>query len=279
MVCYILLMRRRLGQVFLVDRNIIDKIVNFASVTGGEWIVEIGSGRGDLTEALLEKEAKVIALEVDRNLVKELRKRFVLLEGDRLFIYNVDFLKANLAKIRQELGIDEKLKCVSNIPYYITTPILTKLIDERDNFSDIYLTVQKEVADRLVAESSTSEYGSLTVFISYFFEIERLFNISRNCFRPVPRVSSTFIRLKPRQAPPVRVDDLDTFFKIVRLSFGNRRKKLRNAIKILVGRESVGKVEEISGISLDRRGETLTIEEFAILANAIFNIISQRKTS
>ena len=210
----------------------------------------------------------MVAFEVDPRLVLELRDRFALLLGDRFFLYDRDYLKVDLAGVFRELGIPGKAKLIANIPYYITTPILEKLIEERPFYSDIYLTVQREVAERITARPGTSEYGSLTIFVSYHFEPEILFHISPRSFRPVPKVSSSLLHLRPRPVPPVQVQDEALFFRIVRAAFGGRRKMLRTVLRNLFPDTDLDRLEKATGIALDRRGETLSMEEFARLANA-----------
>ncbi|MCD6087906.1 MAG: ribosomal RNA small subunit methyltransferase A [Candidatus Hydrothermae bacterium] len=268
-------MRRKLGQVFLVDRNILRKIVDAAGIVEDEWVLEVGAGKGDLTGLLLERGAKVVTFELDPGLILGVEREFALLKGERFFLYAMDFLKADLERIRRDLGAD-RFKFVSNIPYYITSPILVKLVENREHFSDIYITLQREVAERLSAKSSTFQYGSLTLFISYHFVVHRLFDISRTCFRPVPKVNSSFIRLEPRGTPPVIVRNERLFFDIIRASFGGRRKKLRNALRSIASRETIAELEARSDISLDRRGETLDLDEFARLAEELDGILRER---
>ena len=261
--------RSKLGQVFLKDKNILDKIVRYADVREGEWVLEIGPGRGALTEFLLMRGANVIAFEIDPKLVSELKKSYGLLLGDRLILVEEDFLRADLKEKLKEHGIPAPLKVVSNIPYYITTPILEKLIKERELFSEIYLTIQKEVARRLVASPDTSEYGSLTLYLAMFFDIEVLFNIPKTCFRPIPKVDSAFVKMKVREEPPIEVSDPKFLEKLIRFSFGGRRKKLKTVLKNNFGKLEFDKIESESGISLDRRGETLSLEEFEKLARTV----------
>ncbi len=261
--------RSKLGQVFLKDKNILDKIVRYADVKEGEWILEIGPGKGALTEFLLMRGANVVAFEIDPALISELKRNYGLLLGDRFFLFEEDFLKANIGKNLSEIGAPAPIKVVSNIPYYITTPILTKLIEERNLFSEIYLTIQKEVARRLVAKPDTNEYGSLTLYLMMFFDVEVLFDIPKTCFRPIPKVDSSFVRLRVREQPPIPVEDAAFLEKIIRHSFGSRRKKLKTVLRNNFGKLPFEEIEAESGISLDRRGETLSLEEFEKLARTV----------
>ena len=259
--------KSKLGQVFLIDKNIVKKAVETAEVTEGEWIIEVGPGKGILTEALLNTGANVIAFELDRKLIQKLKKDFYLLIGDRLWIFHEDFLKADIRRLAEDFGV-KKFKFVSNIPYYITQPIFDKLIRDKDLYSAIFMTIQREVAQRIIAKPGTSEYGSLTIYMNYHFVPKIEFGISSSCFRPRPKVSSSFISLHPRRNPPVQLKDERLFFRIVRASFSMRRKKLRTVLRSVMRSqfESVrNEAEEL--IDLDRRGETLSMEEFALLAN------------
>ncbi|MEO0228418.1 MAG: 16S rRNA (adenine(1518)-N(6)/adenine(1519)-N(6))-dimethyltransferase RsmA [candidate division WOR-3 bacterium] len=243
----------RYSQVFLKDSNILRKIVERAQIVEDEWVLEIGPGRGYLTNELLNAGARVIAIEVDKDLFTLLNREFLLFVNDRLFLYNEDFLKANLFEIFNRIGV-EKAKVVSNIPYHITTPILEKLVYSRALFPEIYLTVQKEVAERIVAKTGTKEYGSLSIFLNLYFDCKIEFKISRYSFSPVPRVDSAFISLRSKNTP-----DLKDFESFVRRLFTGRRKKIRTLLR------GMGKyhtfIEEKFSHYLDRRPEELEISQ------------------
>ncbi len=266
--------KSKLGQVFLVDKNIVSKMVRVADLPEDDWVVEVGPGRGILTEALLENGLNVIAFEIDRKLAHEVREKFRLLLNDRLFVFEEDYLKADVPSVFKELGV-EKAHFMSNIPYYITTPILDKLVREREFYRSIHLTVQKEVAERIVARASSDAYGSLTIYLNYYFEPKIEFFISNTCFRPIPDVHSAFLRLMPRKQPPIELRDEKLFFRIMRGSFSMRRKKLRTVLRSMFGKMDWERVEELSGIDLDRRGETLDMDDFARLSNAIHALKSE----
>jgi 16S rRNA (adenine1518-N6/adenine1519-N6)-dimethyltransferase len=267
-------MRAPLGQVFLVDKNILRKMVDSAEITEGEWVIELGPGSGNLTQFLLEKGAKVLAYEKDFAMVKTLKARFPLLIDDRLIIKEGDFLKIDVRRDLRELGVKPPVKFVSNIPYYITGKILRHLAESRGLYSPIFFTLQREVAERLVAKPRTKDYGFVTLLIQYSYDVQILFHISRTCFRPVPKVSSSLVRFIPRDYPPVEVEDEVLLFKVIKASFSARRKKLRRSLRTLLDRFSLERLEEsLEGkISLDRRGEELTLKEFALLANIIREI-------
>lgn len=243
----------RHSQVFLKDSNVLRKIVETARIKEGDWVLEIGPGRGYLTTELLNSGAKVIAIEIDKDLYSYLRKEFLLFLDDRLFLYNEDFLKINLEKVFEERRIFE-IKVVSNIPYHITTPIIEKLVYNRKYFPEIFLTVQKEVAERIVARTGTKEYGALSVFLNLYFDCKIEFKISRFSFSPVPRVDSAFISLKRKDTPDMR--DFELFVKRL---FGSRRKKIRTIIRSMG--KYVAQIEEKLPEFLDKRPEELTISQ------------------
>jgi 16S rRNA (adenine1518-N6/adenine1519-N6)-dimethyltransferase len=263
---------RRLSQVFLTDKNLLRKIVESSEIRENETVIEVGPGKGHLTERILERGARVVGIEIDRNLIRELRKKFTLLLDDRFYLIEGDYLKLNIKKLLEDLKIEFPLKFLSNIPYSITSQILLKLVEERKLYREIYMTLQREVAERLKALPNTDSYGSLSIYMQYHFEIEIMFYIKRGSFRPVPKVDSAFTRLKPRKYPPVTLKDEKLFFSIVRIAFSERRKKLRTLLKRRFDNSFIDEIEKISGISLDLRGETLSIKDFAKLANIIYDI-------
>lgn len=264
--------KSKLGQVFLVDKNIVNKIVRVSGVQEDDWVVEVGPGRGILTGALLKLGANVIAFEIDRKLAAELKEEFRLFVGDRLHIFEADYLKTDVGEVLKSLNVISP-RFISNIPYYITTPILDKLVAERELYRSIHLTLQKEVAERIVARAATTQYGSLTLYLNYYFEPKVEFTITKTCFRPVPKVDSAFISLLPRRTPPVELLDERVFFRVMRGAFSMRRKKLKTVLRSMFGNLDWDALEAASGIDLNRRGETLTLEEFAILSNSIQKLL------
>jgi len=247
--------RRKHSQVFLKDVNYVRKIAERADVSEREWILEIGPGRGNLTSELLKAGARVLAIEIDSDLNRFLSDQFSLFLNDRLFLINDDFLEINLADIFARYGISE-LKTVSNIPYHITTPILEKLIYNRNFFPEIYITVQKEVAERVVAPPGRKAYGSLSVFVNLFYDSFLEFNIPRSCFYPVPEVDSSLLRLKRKDV----VEDLRDFERFVRRLFRGRRKKIRTLLKSM-GYYSPSFESKFHDF-LDKRPESLSISDF-----------------
>lgn len=253
-----------------MDQNLLRKIVDSAKIKKGDKVLEVGPGRGHLTGRILERGATVIAVEIDKNFAQILRKRYFLLLGERFYLLEGDYLKLNLKELLDDLKSEVPLKFLSNIPYSITSPILLKLVKEKNFYNEIYITLQKEVAERVKASPGSDPYGSLSIYMQYHFEPEILFYIKRGSFRPVPKVNSAFMRLKPIRVPPVKLQNEDFFFNIVRIAFRERRKKLRTILKKHFGSLPFDEIEKISEISLDLRGETLSLQQFAKLSDTIF---------
>ncbi|MBE9527808.1 MAG: ribosomal RNA small subunit methyltransferase A [Proteobacteria bacterium] len=260
--------KKRFGQHFLTDKNLLKKIVRTASVEEGDVVLEIGPGRGALTAELLNAGATVVAVEVDRNLSELLRKKFSRQEGFSLV--EGDIVKMPFSEITgMEIptGADaKKKKSVSNLPYNITGPMLFRFLEERDRFDIIVLLLQKEVAERLAAVPSTKGYNALSVLMQVWFDISREFEVKRTLFVPPPKVDSTVVSLVPRAAPRVATGDPVLFKRVVKAAFSLRRKMLSNSLKTLgVAPELIGAA--LSGAQIDpkRRAETLTLEEFSSL--------------
>lgn len=254
---------RRLGQNFLIDKNIARKIVRVAEITCNDVVLEIGPGRGALTEGLLSRVKAVSAVEIDRRLCEFLREKFK--DAKNFTLINKDFLRCDFSEFSLGASSDAplKLKVIANIPYYITSPVISHLIENRSFLEEVYLTVQEEVAHRIVAAPGRKAYGAFSIYCQFYTEPKLLFKVPRTVFRPMPEVDSAFIRLRMRDAPPVVVKDEARFFKLVRAAFGKRRKMLGRALRDVPG-ISLGGVDEVL---LRRRGETLSIAEFAALAN------------
>jgi len=263
---------KSLGQNFLVDSNLLTKIVAAADIDEKTGVIEIGPGLGALTDKLLEKAGKVVAIEIDRELAALLRERY---EGEnRLTILEQDILTSSLEQIIEiELKDYKKLKVVANLPYYITSPIIIKLLEENIHFDSLTLMVQKEVAERLTASLGNKEYGSLTVFVNYYADVKIAFNVSRNVFVPKPEVDSAIIQLMPHREKPFRPVDEQLFFSTLRAGFRHRRKTLtNNLIMEFAGDLSREEINEVLGaVSIDgmRRAETLSPAEFVKLADGL----------
>ncbi len=267
---YNLRLAKRLGQNFLVDNNVLDKIIAAADLKEDDTVVEIGAGIGILTRALAERVRRVIAIEVDQGLLRVLEE--ILSPYD-----NIDIIRADALQIRYKELTPASFKLVANLPYYVATHIIRKLLEDRLPLEYMVITVQKEVAERLAAQPGNKKNGILSLVAQYYAQVHILFGISRNSFFPRPEVRSSLVQLIPRDKPPIETIDEDFFFRIVKASFGKRRKTLRNS---LIGsdieeldRELVEKALIESGIEGGRRAETLSLEEFGVLSDALWRLI------
>ncbi|KPK42199.1 MAG: hypothetical protein AMJ78_03320 [Omnitrophica WOR_2 bacterium SM23_29] len=261
--------KKYLGQNFLVDRNIAEKMVQMCELSEDDWVVEIGAGLGALTERLGNLVEKVVAVEKDRRLCAALDKS---LRGfDNVKIVCADFLKLDLRQVF-EANL-KKAKIIGNLPYYITTPIIEKLIKDKDMFDSIFITVQKEVAQRLCAKPGGKDYGSISCYLQFFMKPNILFNIKRHAFYPQPEVDSVFLELKVLPKPPVEVDDCERLFKIIRSTFGKRRKTILNSLLAskLTKLDKNDLIAALKSVKIDPnlRPEKLSLEDFATIANAI----------
>lgn len=255
---------KSLGQNFLIDGNIVRKIVESAEITKDDYVLEVGPGMGTLTEELGLQAKKVIAVELDNKLEPVLK--------DTLGAYNNieiifgDILKLDLKEIIKEKMDDKRIKIVANLPYYITTPIIAKFLEEGYNIDSINVMVQKEVAERITASPNNKSYGSLTIFAQFYSNPEIVLNIPKTVFIPQPKVDSAVIRLKIMDK--YRDVDKDIFFKIVKAAFSQRRKTIVNTLSSSLGmeKEEVRKILEISQIETNKRAENLSIEEYIKLS-------------
>ena len=254
--------KQPLGQNFLTDPQIASEIVRLADIKNEGRVMEIGPGKGILTQHLLKQAGSLLALEVDPRLCGLLRRQF----GKNP---KFELVEAN-AMTYDYSSAGNNYQVVSNLPYYAAMPIMKRLIHYRKYITDMTLMLQKEVVDRLVAQPETKAYGSLSVFTQFHCQVERLLEVKRDAFFPMPKVHSSVIRLTPLKQPPVAVDNLKTFHHVVNTAFFHKRKMLRNNLKGLNKPYQMdAKKIEAAGIQLDRRGETLTLEEFATLSNLI----------
>lgn len=248
--------RRKLGQNFLFDPSILKRIVEASGVGPGDTVVEIGPGKGTLTKILLERAARVVAIEVDRNLYEELKEARM---GENLKLVLGDALKFPYGEIGE-------FHVVANIPYHITTPLIFRLFKEK-TLRSMTLTLQREVAERIVASPGSKTYGLLSVSVQYRGEPSLKFLIPRGAFRPVPKVDSACIHIKIYEEPRLNVRDEATFFRLLRAAFSHRRKTVLNAIKSAC--PEPGRALETAGIDARRRPETLSPAEFAALADVV----------
>ncbi|MDR1605620.1 MAG: 16S rRNA (adenine(1518)-N(6)/adenine(1519)-N(6))-dimethyltransferase RsmA [Streptococcaceae bacterium] len=265
--------KKSLGQNFLTDSNILHKIVETAEIDRDVNVIEIGPGIGALTEFIAEKAAEVMAFEIDERLIPILAD--TLSEFDNVTVVNEDILKADLqTHIRKFNNPDLPIKVVANLPYYITTPILMHLIASKVPFTSFVVMMQKEVADRISAVPNTKAYGSLSIAVQYDMTAQVAFIVPRTVFVPAPNVDSAILKMVRRPAPLVTVSDEDFFFKVTKLAFVHRRKTLWNNLQAAFGkteevRQQLTNSLAIAGISPQIRGESLSIAEFATLAEAL----------
>ena len=253
---------KKLGQNFLIDENIVRNIVAAAELSDKDTVLEVGPGIGTLTQGLAESGASVVAVELDKRLLRVLD---TTLEGyDNVRIVNGDILQVD---IMQTVGVDE-FKVCANLPYYITTPIIFALLEKRLPMERLVAMVQKEVAERMAAKPGGKDYGALSVAIQYYTEPEIAFIVPPSSFIPAPSVDSAVIVCKRREKPPVEVCDEALFFRVVKAAFSLRRKMLNNSLKNMgIKGEQVAKWLELAGVDGKRRAETLSLEDFAALTN------------
>ncbi|MFM1655439.1 16S rRNA (adenine(1518)-N(6)/adenine(1519)-N(6))-dimethyltransferase RsmA [Brevibacillus sp. B_LB10_24] len=264
--------KKSLGQNFLVDPNILHNIVEAAELSKEKAVIEVGPGIGALTEQLCRAAGRVLAIELDQRLLPILAQ--TLSPYENVEVIHGDVLQLDLKRlIAERLGGSGAISVVANLPYYVTSPILMKLLEEKLPLESIVVMIQKEVADRIAAKPGTKDYGSLSVAAQFYAVPEVEMIVPASVFIPKPNVDSAVLSLRIRKQPPVEVNDERLFFKVVRASFGQRRKTLlNNMITSLFGKERkllAAEVLNAVGIDPGRRGETLAIEEFAAIANEI----------
>lgn len=258
---------KKLGQNFLIDENVIDTIVDSSNITRDDLVIEIGPGLGTLTAKLLEKAGKVICIELDDRMINILKDRFFMYENFE--IINEDVLKVNLQKLineNKEKGNIKNIKIVANLPYYITTPIIMKLLEEKLDVESITVMIQKEVADRLASIPGDKNSGAITYTVYYYSQAEKILTVPNTSFIPEPEVESEVIKLNIRKIAPVTVKDEEKFFKLIKYAFMQRRKTLVNALQnsgLFKNKEQIEKLLEELKIDKRIRGEALTIEQFA----------------
>lgn len=266
--------QKKFGQNFLIDTHVLDKIISAAHITKEDMVLEIGPGIGTMTQYLAEVVGKVIAVEIDRNLIPILED--TLSEYNNVRVINEDVLKLDLRKLADEENGGKAIKVVANLPYYITTPIIMGLFENHVPVESITVMVQKEVADRMQTGPGNKDYGALSLAVQYYAEPYIVANVPPNCFMPRPKVGSAVIRLTRHEKPPVEVKDEKLMFDIIRASFNQRRKTLANGLnnsdKITCSKEIITKAIEKLGKGASVRGEALSLQEFAKLSNDIFEL-------
>ena len=264
--------QKKFGQNFLINPQVPERIADAACGDGAYGILEIGPGIGTLTRELAGRAAKVVALEIDTALIPILDE--TLDDCRNTTIINEDVMKCDLASLieREFLSQGLRVSVAANLPYYITTPILMKLVESRLPFDTITVMIQKEVAVRLCAPAGNSEYGAITASLSYYGKVERLFTVPAGCFLPAPKVDSAVIRITLHKEPPVAVRDEAMLFKTIRGAFAQRRKTLANSLSTefsSLGRDGIASAIAAAGLEPSIRGERLTLEDFARLADAL----------
>jgi 16S rRNA (adenine1518-N6/adenine1519-N6)-dimethyltransferase len=253
--------KKHLGQDFLVDANIQRKIIEACELGTSDIVLEIGSGRGELTGFLADNSKKVYAVELDGFLCKILKDKFS--SYDNIEILNLDILDLNLKKYFGKTG--QRIKVVGNIPYYITTPIIAHLLKAREVIDSIFLTVQKEFARRITAKVGSKDYGAFSCFIQYYTEPKVIFSIKKSSFWPRPRVDSCFIKLSVRHKSIFEIENEEFLFRIIRLAFNQRRKTLRNSLSTIVKKETLETFFSEFNIPANIRPEQLSLKYFVNL--------------
>lgn len=264
---------KALGQNFLINENVLKKIVESSEIEKDDLVIEIGPGLGTLTKYLLEKAGKVICIELDRKMIRILEDRFSLYENFE--VKNQDVLKVDLRKmIKQEkenISI-KNVKIVANLPYYITTPIIMKLLEDELDLESITVMIQKEVADRLIAIPGRKDTGAITYSVYYYSVAEGILEVDNDSFVPEPEVTSKVIKLNIRKKPPVEVKNKEVMFKIIKSAFMQRRKTLLNALtntKVFINKEEGIKILQKLNLSENVRAENLSLQDFANITNII----------
>ena len=263
--------QKKFGQNFLIDDHVITKIINAAEITKDDLVLEIGPGIGTMTQYLAESARKVIAVEIDKNLIPILGE--TLAEYDNVTVINEDILKLDINRLVEEENAGKPIKVVANLPYYITTPIIMGLFESHVPLQSITVMVQKEVADRMQVGPGSKDYGALSLAVQYYAKPYIAANVPPNCFIPRPGGGSAVIRLTRYEEPPVTVKDESLMFKLIRASFNQRRKTLQNGIanspELPYSKAQVEKALEKMGLAANVRGESLTLAEFAKLSDII----------
>ena len=264
--------QKKFGQNFLIDTRVLDKIISAAGITEDDMVLEVGPGIGTMTQYLCESARKVIAVEIDKNLIPILEND-TLKEYDNVRVINEDILKLDINKLVEEENGGKPIKVVANLPYYITTPIVMGLFESHVPIESITIMVQKEVADRMQVGPGTKDYGALSLAVQYYAKPEIVANVPPNCFMPRPNVGSAVIKLTRHTETPVYVKNEAFMFKLVRAAFSQRRKTLQNSInnspELTLNKEKVLAALDQMGLSQTVRGEALSLEQFAELSNIL----------
>ena len=268
---YEFMFQKKFGQNFLIDTHVLEKIISAAGITKNDCVLEIGPGIGTMTQYLAENAGHVVAVEIDRNLIPILKE--TLADYDNVTVINEDILRVDIKALAEEYNGGKPIKVVANLPYYITTPIIMGLFESGVPIDNITVMVQKEVADRMKEGPGSKDYGALSLAVQYYAEPEIVANVPPNCFIPRPNVGSAVIRLDRYAEPPVQTADEQFMFSIIRASFNQRRKTLVNGLSnapgLNVSKEKIKEALAQMELSETVRGETLTLEQFAQLADLL----------
>lgn len=264
---------KSLGQNFLIDDRVLDEMIYASGIDKTSNVLEIGPGFGTLTQRLCMAAGKVVSVEIDDTVIPILTENTA--EFDNLKIINADIMKTDIKKLIDEEFGSEQVKVVANLPYYITTPIIMGLLEKELPICELVVMIQKEVADRIAAQPCTKDYGALSVAVNFYCEPQVIVNVPPGSFIPQPKVSSSVIMLKMREKPPVEVRDKKQYFAVVKAAFGQRRKTLPNALANsgAFSKDKQQIIDVLASVGIDerRRGETLTLQEFADIADKIFD--------
>ena len=263
--------KHRLGQNFLIDTHVLEKIISAAGITKNDCVLEIGPGIGTMTQYLAENAGHVVAVEIDRNLIPILKE--TLADYDNVTVINEDILRVDIKALAEEYNGGKPIKVVANLPYYITTPIIMGLFESGVPIDNITVMVQKEVADRMKEGPGSKDYGALSLAVQYYAEPEIVANVPPNCFIPRPNVGSAVIRLTRHKEMPVEVKDPALMFKIIRASFNQRRKTLQNGLgnapELPYTKEQIAAAIAEMGLTPTIRGEALSLAQFAQLSDIL----------
>ena len=268
---YEFMFQKKFGQNFLIDTHVLEKIISAAGITKDDCVLEIGPGIGTMTQYLAENAGRVVAVEIDRNLIPILKE--TLADYDNVTVINEDILRVDIKALAEEYNGGKPIKVVANLPYYITTPIIMGLFESGVPIDNITVMVQKEVADRMKEGPGSKDYGALSLAVQYYAEPEIVANVPPNCFIPRPNVGSAVIRLTRHKEMPVEVKDPALMFKIIRASFNQRRKTLQNGLgnapELPYTKEQIAAAIAEMGLTPTIRGEALSLAQFAQLSDIL----------
>ncbi|OGX25119.1 MAG: ribosomal RNA small subunit methyltransferase A [Omnitrophica WOR_2 bacterium RIFCSPHIGHO2_02_FULL_48_11] len=252
--------KKHLGQNFLIDPRIKEKIIAACEFQPTDTVLEIGPGQGALTERIIPLVKELIAVETDPRLYKELAEKF---SDPKATVIHADFLKFPLR------NLSPHLKVIGNLPYYISTPIIEKMIIHREQITALFITIQRELGERLTANIDSKEYGAFTCFVQYYMDVQILFKIKNTAFRPIPKVQSCFLKLTPHRQPALPADNEEFLFKIIRQAFQQRRKTLLNSLSPLLERTDIARIFDSLGLDPKLRAENLTLQDYVEITNAL----------